>query len=57
MKSKRNFFSLVFCCVSSLLITGWDTEALLLAFGIAIVISIAGILAATNALRSRLVRT
>jgi len=41
----------------SLLITGWDTEALLLAFGIAIVISIAGILAATNALRSRLVRT
>ena len=41
----------------SLLITGWDTEALLLAFGVAIVISIAGILAATNALRSRLVRT
>ena len=41
----------------SLLITGWDTEALALGFGIAVAIAIVGIVAATAALRTRLVRT
>jgi ABC-2 type transport system permease protein len=41
----------------SLLITGWDTEALALGFGIAAVIAVAGMLAASSALKTRLVRT
>jgi ABC-2 type transport system permease protein len=41
----------------SLLITGWDTEALLLAFGIGTAIAIAGMVAASAALKTRLVRT
>ena len=41
----------------SLVITGWDTEALALAFGVGAAIAVAGILAATTALKTRLVRT
>jgi ABC-2 type transport system permease protein len=41
----------------SLLITGWDAEALALAFGIAIAIFAGGLAASTAALRERLVRT
>jgi ABC-2 type transport system permease protein len=43
--------------IRSLLITGWDSEALLLGFTIAIVIGVLGMFAATMALRTRLVRT
>jgi hypothetical protein len=38
-------------------ITGWDTEALALGFGIATAIAVVGMLAASSALKSRLVRT
>jgi ABC-2 type transport system permease protein len=41
----------------SLIITGWDPEALALAFGVAIAIFAVGLTAATLALRDRLVRT
>jgi ABC-2 type transport system permease protein len=41
----------------SLLITGWDTEALALGFGIAAVIGVIGMVAAASALKTRLVRT
>jgi ABC-2 type transport system permease protein len=41
----------------SLLITGWDTEALALGFGIAAAIGVVGMFAASRALQSRLVRT
>jgi ABC-2 type transport system permease protein len=41
----------------SLLITGWDAEALALGFGFAVVIAIVGMFAARSALKSRLVRT
>jgi ABC-2 type transport system permease protein len=41
----------------SLIITGWDGEALALAFGIALAIFAAGLAASTAALRERLVRT
>jgi ABC-2 type transport system permease protein len=43
--------------VRSLLITGWDAEALALGFGIALVIAATGMGLATSALRTRLVRT
>jgi ABC-2 type transport system permease protein len=43
--------------VRSLLITGWDAQALALGFGIAIAIGVLGMLAASMALRTRLVRT
>jgi ABC-2 type transport system permease protein len=43
--------------VRSLLISGWDAEALALGFGIAIAIAVAGMTLATAALRTRLVRT
>ncbi len=43
--------------VRSLLITGWDAEALALGFGLAIAIGVLGMLAASMALRTRLVRT
>jgi ABC-2 type transport system permease protein len=43
--------------VRSLIITGWDGEALALAFGFALVVAAAGILGASAALRTRLVRT
>jgi ABC-2 type transport system permease protein len=41
----------------SLLITGWDAEALVLGFGIGLAILILGIAAATVALRERMART
>jgi ABC-2 type transport system permease protein len=41
----------------SLLITGWDAEALALGFGIATAIAIIGMLMASAALKTRLVRT
>jgi ABC-2 type transport system permease protein len=41
----------------SLIITGWDTEALALAFGVAVAIFAGGLAASTAALRERLVRT
>lgn len=43
--------------IRSLLITGWDAEALLLGFGIAAAILVAALAAASAALRTRLVRT
>lgn len=43
--------------IRSLLITGWDGEALALGFGVAAAIAVAGITAASLALRTRLVRT
>ena len=43
--------------VRSLLVTGWDAEALALGFGIALAIAVAGMTLATLALRTRLVRT
>jgi ABC-2 type transport system permease protein len=41
----------------SLLITGWDPEALALGFGCAIVILLAGLTLATHSLKERMVRT
>jgi len=41
----------------SLLVIGWDPEALALGFGIAVAICVLGMTAATMALRTRLVRT
>ncbi|HEY8102979.1 MAG TPA: ABC transporter permease [Gaiellaceae bacterium] len=44
-------------CVRSLIITGWNAEALALGFGFAVLIGIFSVTAASFALRSRLVRT
>ena len=41
----------------SLIITGWDVQALLLAFGFAAILASASLAAATWALRMRLTRT
>jgi ABC-2 type transport system permease protein len=41
----------------SLMIGGWDGEALALAFGIAAAIAVVGMVAASAALKTRLVRT
>ncbi len=43
--------------IRSLLVTGWDAEALALAFGVALVVMAVGLAAASAALRTRLVRT
>jgi ABC-2 type transport system permease protein len=43
--------------VRSLVITGWDGQALALGFGFALVILLAGVTGAASALRTRLVRT
>ena len=43
--------------IRSLIITGWDGEALALAFGFAVAFAVLGILGAAAALRTRLVRT
>jgi ABC-2 type transport system permease protein len=43
--------------IRSLLITGWDGEALALGFGCAIAIAAVGLTASSFALRSRMVRT
>ena len=44
-------------CVRSLIITGWDGEALALGFGIAFAIAVVAILLANMALRTRLTRS
>ena len=43
--------------IRSFIITGWDGEALAMAFGIAILIAVGAVTAASFALRTRLVRT
>jgi ABC-2 type transport system permease protein len=43
--------------VRSFIITGWDGEALALGFGVAVVMTVAAVAAASSALRTRLVRT
>jgi ABC-2 type transport system permease protein len=43
--------------IRSLIIIGWDTEALLLGFGIALVLTIVAVALAISALRTRLVRS
>ncbi len=43
--------------IRSFIITGWDAEALALGFGIAIAVAAAAVIAASGALRTRLVRT
>jgi ABC-2 type transport system permease protein len=44
-------------CVRSLIITGWDGEALALGFGIAVVVGIVAVAVSSIALKERLVRT
>ena len=44
-------------CVRSLIITGWDGQALALGFGIAAVIAVVGLALASWALRTRLARS
>jgi ABC-2 type transport system permease protein len=44
-------------CIRSLIIVGWDAEALLLGFGIATAIAIVAVSLASRALRTRLVRS
>jgi ABC-2 type transport system permease protein len=44
-------------CVRSLIITGWDGQALRLGFGIASVIAVAAVGLASTALRGRLTRS
>jgi ABC-2 type transport system permease protein len=44
-------------CVRSLIITGWDAQALLLGFGSAIVLGVVSLPLATHALRTRMTRT
>ncbi len=43
--------------IRSLLVSGWDVEALALCFGVALVVVVVGLTAASMALRTRLVRT
>jgi ABC-2 type transport system permease protein len=52
-----NPISYLFEGLRSLVIFGWDGEALALGFGIAAVIAVLGIVVASVALRTRLVRT
>jgi ABC-2 type transport system permease protein len=44
-------------CVRSLIITGWNGEALALGFGIAAAIAVVGLTLSTRALRERLARS
>ena len=44
-------------CVRSLIITGWDAEALALGFGIAVAIAVVSLALASWALRVRMART
>jgi hypothetical protein len=44
-------------CIRSLIIEGWDGQALVLGFGFVIVIGLASIVLASRALRSRMTRT
>jgi ABC-2 type transport system permease protein len=43
--------------IRSLLVTGWDAEALAYGFGVALAIVVLGLLGASSAMRTRLVRT
>ena len=52
-----NPVSYLFEGLRSLVIFGWDGEALALGFGVAIAIALLGVLGAASALRTRLVRT
>jgi ABC-2 type transport system permease protein len=52
-----NPVSYLFEGLRSLVIFGWDAEALALGFGIAIAVAVLGVLGASQALRTRLVRT
>jgi ABC-2 type transport system permease protein len=52
-----NPVSYLFEGLRSLIITGWDSEALALGFGIATVIAVVAVYGASSALRTRLVRT
>jgi len=52
-----NPVSYLFEGLRSLVIFGWDAEALALGFGIAVAIALLGVLGASTALRTRLVRT
>jgi ABC-2 type transport system permease protein len=52
-----NPVSYLFEGLRSLVIFGWDAEALALGFGVAVAISLLGVLGAASALRTRLVRT
>jgi ABC-2 type transport system permease protein len=52
-----NPVSYLFEGLRSLVIFGWDAEALALGFGVAVAISLIGVLGAASALRTRLVRT
>jgi ABC-2 type transport system permease protein len=52
-----NPVSYLFEGLRSLVIFGWDAEALALGFGIAIAVAVLGVLGASSALRTRLVRT
>ncbi len=55
--ASANPVSYLLAAFRSLLIEGWDADALALGFGIALAILAAGMLAASSALRTRLVRT
>ena len=52
-----NPVSYLFEGLRSVVIFGWDAEALALGFGIAIAVAVLGVLGASSALRTRLVRT
>jgi ABC-2 type transport system permease protein len=52
-----NPVSYLFEGLRSLVIFGWDAEALALGFGVAIAVALLGVLGAASALRTRLVRT
>jgi ABC-2 type transport system permease protein len=52
-----NPVSYLFEGLRSLVLFGWDAEALALGFGVAIAIGLIGVLGASSALRTRLVRT
>jgi ABC-2 type transport system permease protein len=55
--ASANPVSYLLAAFRSLLIEGWDADALALGFGIALAILAAGMLAASSALKTRLVRT
>jgi len=44
-------------CVRSLIITGWDPQALALGFGFVIVLGLVSLMLASQALRTRMTRT
>ena len=44
-------------CVRSLIITGWDWQALALGFGFVIALGVVSLILASRALRTRLTRT